>query len=95
MFLETCFMVGSLAHTLPKKRREGSELQFWAASTDKGRLVQLSSGFSLEGNLKSDLEEINGVDLVNIKSTGSAHTVTVTLRELEFLSVREGCCQRT
>jgi hypothetical protein len=83
--IETFIAVGSLAYSLPNTRREGcSENRICIVSTDSGNCFQVSSGCSLEADVKSDLQNIDGVQHVEITNEGNNYTVTVTLRELEF-----------
>jgi hypothetical protein len=85
MLIETFIAVGSLALALPSKRREGSsENRICIVSTDSGNSFQLSSGPSLEANVKSEIEDIDGVKRVVVVGDGTDYTVTVRLKEMEF-----------
>ncbi len=67
--------------TAPRKQAEW-EMQFFASSARNS--FDLASGMSLERKVKIDLEDINGVQWVDIQRDGNAFSVNVIVDELEF-----------
>jgi len=79
-------IAATLLATVPKRRHDWSELHYIADGKTASNCFTASSGMSLEHKLMGELQEMHGVEGVEVTQSGNSYHVNVVMATYDFAS---------